>query len=134
MTVIDYNFNKDIDFLKSIPNKEKVELLINPVCYPKCPRRREHYERIGLSSLHTDGIEPFECDAQGRLFHEAMMSPLFISLDNIKNIYAPLGFRNFKIEGRTTPKEDMIEILTYYMIKPEYQLEIRQKLRFASLN
>lgn len=133
MTVIDYNFNKDMDFLKSIPNKEKVELLINPVCHPKCPRRREHYERIGLSALHTDGLEPFVCDAEGRLFHEAMKNLLFISLDDIKNIYAPLGFKNFKIEGRTTPTEDMIEILTYYMVKPEYQLEMRQKLRFASL-
>jgi hypothetical protein len=43
MVVLDYNFNKDFEFLNNIQNKEKCELLINPVCMPKCPRRKEHY-------------------------------------------------------------------------------------------
>lgn len=134
MTVIDYNYNKDFEFLKSIKNPEKVELLINPVCYPKCPRRKEHYNVIGLSSLHVSGLAPFECDAQGKLFYEAMKNPLFISIDDIQNIYAPLGFKNFKIEGRTAPYEDLVEILAYYLIKPEYQIEMRQKFLHATLS
>lgn len=133
MIVIDYNYNKNMDFLKSIKNKEKVEILINPVCYPNCPRRKEHYDKIGLSALHTSGIEPFECDAQGKLFYDAMKNPLFISIEDIKNIYAPLGFKNFKIEGRTAAYDDLVEILVYYMVKPEYQIEIREKLKFGAV-
>lgn len=132
MTVVDYNYNKNMEFLKSIKNPEKVELLINPVCYPNCPRRKEHYRQIGLASIHQYIEQPLECDAQTRMFFEAMKNPLFISLDDIINIYAPLGFRNFKIEGRTAQKDDLIEILVYYMVKPEFHIEMRQKLAHAT--
>ena len=133
MTVIDYNYNKDFEFLQQLQNKEKVELLINPVCHPQCARRKYHYDVIGRMVLHQYIGEPFECDRQGLLFYEAKKNPVFISVEDIQNIYEPLGFRNFKIEGRTAPKEDLIEILTYYMVKPEYQLEIRQKLQHSQI-
>ena len=133
MTVIDYNYNKDFEFLKSIENKDKVELLINPVCDPKCPRRKEHYDVIGRVVLHQAPNVTFECNNQGRLFYEAQLNPVFISLEDIQNVYAPLGFKNFKIEGRTTSTKDLLEILLYYMVKPEYQLEIRQKIQHSEI-
>lgn len=133
MTVLDYNYNKNMEFLNSIEHKEKVELLINPVCQPNCPRRKRHYDYVARISLHQDDGREFECEHQMALFYQAQKSPLFISVDDIQNIYAPMGFQNFKIEGRTTTEDDLIEILTYYMVKPEYQLEIRQKLLHAIL-
>ena len=50
---IDYNFNKNIDFLESIPKKlrHKVEFLCNAVCPPGCPHRKEHYHETGRSHL-----------------------------------------------------------------------------------
>lgn len=128
MTVLDYNYNKNLEFLKEIKNKEKVELLINPVCMPNCSRRSKHYDLIGRLILHMPIDENIDCPCETFLFYKAMQSPLFISIDDIQNIYAPLGFKNFKIEGRTATPSDLIEILTYYMVKPEYQLEIRQTL------
>ena len=133
MTVLDYNYNKNLDFLKTIENKEKVELLLNPVCMPNCPRRAKHYDLIGKSIMHLPIEESIECPCETYLFNQAMQSSLFISLEDIKNVYAPLGFRNFKIEGRTAIREDLIEILTYYMVKPQYQLEMRQKLLFGTI-
>lgn len=133
MTVIDYNYNKDFEFLKTIENKDKVELLINPVCDPHCPRRKEHYDVIGRIVLHQAPDVAFNCDNQGRLFHEARHNSVFISLEDIQNVYEPLGFKNFKIEGRTTSTEDLLEILLYYMVKPECQLEIRQKIQHSKI-
>ena len=88
MTVIDYNYNKDMDFLQAIENKDKVELLINPVCHPHCARRKLHYDVIGQIVLHHNMSEIFECDRQGLLFYDAQKNPVFISVEDIQNIYA----------------------------------------------
>lgn len=129
--VLDYNFNKDFNFLKSLPNKEKCELLINAVCVPHCPRRKQHYELISKIALHQEQEQDFfQCDASRNLFYQAMQSPLFISKDDIQNVYIPMGFQHFKIEGRTTQIDDLIEILLYYLVKPEYQIEIRERLYY----
>ena len=37
---------------------------------------------------------------RGYLFSKAMENPGFIGVDDIKNTYLPMGFSNFKIEGR----------------------------------
>ena len=127
IVVLDYNFNNNIEFLRSLPNKEKCELLINPVCQPNCPRRSQHYEHISKTILYSNE-PPMKCDYAGYLFYQAMTSPLFISRTAIETMYAPMGFQHFKIEGRTTTEFDLTEILVYYLVKPEFQMEIRQKL------
>lgn len=134
MVVLDYNFNKDFAFLKDIKEKGKCELLINPVCQPNCPRRAQHYKVISEAFLHqADLSQPFECPYQAAKFYQAKENPLFIGIDDIQNIYMPMGFKHFKIEGRTTHIDDMIEILLYYLVKPEYQLEIRERLYFGGI-
>ena len=57
-----------------------------------------------------------------------MTNPGFISVDDIKNIYLPMGFINFKIEGRGLGSALILEFLLYYMTKPEYQLHVREEL------
>ena len=129
IVVLDYNFNNNIEFLHSIDHKEKCELLINPVCYPNCSRRREHYEHISKVILRKPvDTSNFECNCETKMFWEAMQSPLFISIEAIEQVYLPMGFQHFKIEGRTTTIYDLVEILVYYMVKPIYQTEIRQRL------
>ena len=129
IVVLDYNFNNNIEFLHSIEHKEKCELLINPVCYPNCSRRREHYEHISKVILRKPvDTNNFECNCETKMFWEAMQSPLFISIEAIEQVYLPMGFQHFKIEGRTTTIYDLVEILVYYMVKPIHQVEIRQKL------
>lgn len=49
-----------------------------------------------------------------------MKSPLFISRSALNNIYIPMGFKHFKIESRTTTEQNLLEILLYYLVKPEY--------------
>lgn len=126
--VLDYNFNKDFKVLKSIEQKEKCELLANAVCYPNCPRRRAHYEYISESALRIPHDDDFICDAMTRPLFMVLDNPNTITVDTIFNTYEPLGYHHFKIEGRTATVSDLIETLVYYTVKPEYQLEIRQKL------
>ena len=55
-----------------------------------------------------------------------MENPGFIGIDDIQSIYLPMGFSNFKIEGRGLGSAMMLEFLLYYMTKPEYQLKVRE--------
>ena len=57
-----------------------------------------------------------------------MENPGFISVTVIEVIYVPLGFCNFKIEGRGLGSALILEFLLYYMTKPEYQIHVREKI------
>lgn len=45
-------------------------------------------------------------------------NPEFIGIQDIKNTYLPMGFTNFKIEGRGLGSALILEFLLYYMTKP----------------
>ena len=59
---------------------------------------------------------------------KAMENPGFIGVDDMKNSYLPMGFSNFKIEGRGLGSALILEFLLYYMTKPEYQLQVREEI------
>ena len=40
----------------------------------------------------------------------------------------PMGFSNFKIEGRSLGSALILEFLLYYMTKPEYHIHVREKI------
>lgn len=61
-----------------------------------------------------------------------MKNPAFISSGDIQDIYLPMGFSNFKIEGRGLGSALVLEFLLYYMTKPEYQLSVREKIYLDS--
>lgn len=124
---LDYNFNNDYRFLEQLNHKDKCELLVNPVCIGNCSRRKEHYECISKRYLH-EPVEDFECEYQFMPFYKAQQNPLFIGKEAIYKTYLPMGYNHFKIEGRCAQDDDLIEILLYYLIKPEYQIEIRERL------
>nr|WP_330364814.1 hypothetical protein [Butyrivibrio sp. NC3005] len=62
-----------------------------------------------------------------------MKNPQFIGIEDIQNIYAPMGFTNFKIEGRGLGSAIILEFLLYYMTKPEYCLNVREELYLDSM-
>ena len=57
-----------------------------------------------------------------------MANPGFICTKDIKEIYLPMGFSHFKIEGRGLGSALILEFLLYYMTKPEYQLHVRESI------
>ena len=64
---------------------------------------------------------------------ESMKNPAFISIGDIQNVYVPMGFTNFKIEGRGLGSAIVLEFLLYYMTKPEYQLQVREAIYLDSM-
>ena len=62
-----------------------------------------------------------------------MTNPGFISVENIRNSYLPMGFSNFKIEGRGLGSAMILEFLLYYMTKPEYQIHVREAIYLDSM-
>ena len=131
LVIPDYNFNNNFEFLSLIKNKEKCKFLVNPVCMDQCPNRMEHYiflSKVGLNKKIPEEESFAACPFENQAFWQAQKRKSFISIDSILNQYVPMGFSHFKIEGRTAEIIDLIEILVYYLVKPEYQLEIRERL------
>ena len=131
--VPDFRLNKSFDKLKALSQhqKEKVEFLCNECCWFGCMDRKKCYETVSRKNLGEDCPEHY-CVApdsgQGYLFSKAMENPGFIGTDDIKNTYLPMGFSNFKIEGRGLGSAMILEFLLYYMTKPQYQIHVREHI------
>ena len=131
--VPDFRLNKVLDKWNTLSEgqKDKIEFLCNECCWFGCRDRKRCYEDVSRKNLGEDG-EEHRCTApnakEGYRFSKAMTNPGFISVDDIKNIYLPMGFTNFKIEGRGLGSALVLEFLLYYMTKPEYQLHVREEL------
>ena len=61
-----------------------------------------------------------------------MENPGFIGIGDIVHIYLPLGFTQFKIEGRGLGSALMLEFLLYYMTRPEHQLKVREEIYLSN--
>lgn len=131
--VPDFRLNKDFTQLNALSDnqKSKVEFLCNECCWFDCHARKQCYENVSRKSL-GDNCEDHICVSpnatKGYRFSDAMQNPSFISIDDIQNIYAPTGFSHFKIEGRSLGSAIVFEFLLYYMVKPEWQLKVREEI------
>ena len=131
--VPDFRLNKAFGELDSLTQeqKDKVEFLCNECCWVGCRDRKRCYENVSRKNLgeacpdhicHAPGAE------EGYRFSKAMENPEFIGIRDIQDVYMPMGFSNFKIEGRGLGSALVLEFLLYYMTKPEYQLHVREAI------
>lgn len=131
--VPDFRLNKAFDQLNTLSKqqKDKVEFLCNECCYIGCKDRKRCYETVSRKNLGENFTE-HHCTApdaeNGYRFSKAMKNPSFIGIDDIQNAYMPMGFSNFKIEGRGLGSALILEFLLYYMTKPEHQLPVREEI------
>lgn len=136
--VPDFRLNKCFDKLEllSEEQKNKTEFLCNECCYIGCKDRKKCYENVSRKNLGEscpDHICTAPNAADGYLFSKAMKNPSFIGTDDILNVYLPMGFSNFKIEGRGLGSAIILEFLLYYMTRPEYRLNVREKIYLDSM-
>ncbi len=132
--VPDFRLNKSFDRLETLSarEKEKVEFLCNECCPIACTKRARCYEQVSRMSL-GERVGDFGCyGADSYSFSRAMENPAFISVKDIRKRYEPLGFTNFKIEGRSLGSALILEFLLYYMTKPEAQLKVREAIYLDS--
>lgn len=132
LVVIDYDHNDDDEYLRQLENKDKVEILCNAVCNPKCPNRTKHYKSISECQINFDPDGLFTCPDDKNTFYQIVKSPKFVSVERIEELTA-MGFKNFKLEGRTADELDLIDILVYYLIKDEWQGLVRHDMQMSSL-
>lgn len=142
IVVADYDLNNRFEILEKLPRKQDVELLVNACCKPECPNRLQHYQDIGMQQIafcehikKTPQI-PFdlsahdphglnECPYTKRNIFAIKGVKTHISPEAIWERYIPMGFEQFKIEGRTASVPNLVETYMYYMAKPECRDEAR---------
>ncbi|MCQ2464605.1 MAG: hypothetical protein MJ095_03375 [Oscillospiraceae bacterium] len=144
IVVLDYDFNNNFEMLEKIPDKSKCEILVNACCQPGCPKRSQHYRDIGnmqraiCAYMKTSRKVPFNPEKYGAKdensdycpymqydFADAKKHATHISPAAIAEKYVPMGFNQFKIEGRTTNAFTLAEYYLYYMVKPEHLDKMR---------
>ena len=110
--VPDFRLNKLYDKLDTLSQvqKDKVEFLCNECCSFYCKDRKACYETVSLKNL-GENCHDHICTApdagDGYRFSKAMKNHGFISINDIISTYLPLGFSNFKIEGRGLGSRDL---------------------------
>lgn len=136
--VPDFRLNKKFDRLALLTQnqKDKVEFLCNECCNFGCTDRKACYENVSRMNLGED-VVPHKCRQPGGeggyKFSLAQKNPGFIGIEDIQKTYLPMGFSNFKIEGRGLGSAIILEFLLYYMTKPEHQLEVRESVYLDSM-
>lgn len=136
--VPDFRLNKDFRHLETLPpaQKAKVEFLCNECCDFGCTQRKACYENVSRKNLGIP-CKDYVCTAphgnEGYRFSRAMENPGFISVKDIQEVYLPLGFENFKLEGRGLGSAMVLEFLLYYLTKPQYQIHVREALYLDSM-
>ena len=136
--VPDFRLNREIEELDNLSSehKDKTEFLCNECCSFDCKARKECYENVSRKSLGEE-CEDHRCvspnASRGYRFSDAMENPGYIGPDEIRDIYMPMGFSNFKIEGRSLGSAVVFEFLLHYLTKPEYRLKVREEVYLDSM-
>jgi len=137
IVVVDYDLNNKFDILEKLPHKEKCEFLVNSNCRPACPNRKQHYYNVGVQQINYANHmrkypdKPYDpiifgdganqnCPFFTRNLFEIRDLSTNIKPADIWDKYLPMGFNQFKIEGRTAWLFNLIETYIYYLAKPEY--------------
>lgn len=147
LVVLDYNWNNRFKELEALPHKDKIELLVNSYCTPHCKRRKKHYEFLGdlqfklnrqVFGSERDMMTPipdtqFPCPNTDLNFYDTLAFETHISPRDIYEKYVPMGFENFKIEGRLMHAVNILESYIYYLVKPEHRDRLRVDMLRALL-
>ncbi len=130
LVVLDYDLNHNEEVLSALqPHADKVEILVNEICYPGCKMRQEHYRNQSQAQLEYDPNLPFKCpnNSTPRVFAECMKRPAFISSEEIEK-YIERGYVNFKIVGRGLSADFVKDSYMYFLVKDEKRDFIRNRL------
>lgn len=131
LVVLDYDLNHDEEVLKELePYAHKLEILVNEICYPHCPMRKQHYLDESRAQLEHDTKSRFNCPNKStpRVFEECKKRPAFISNEEIGS-YIEKGYVNFKIVGRGLPMEFVLESYLYFLVKDEERSFIEKQIK-----
>ena len=130
LVVLDYDLNHNEEVLKALePQAGRVEILVDEICFPGCPRRKAHYADESLRQLTFDRGSVFQCHNMTKKpdFKECMKRPSFVRREELPALIER-GYCNFKLVGRGLPIEMVKESYMYFLVKPEHEAFIRGRL------
>lgn len=134
LTIPSYNINHDMVLLSQLKYPENIELLcIETGCIKNCPYRIVHQDHVSSTIMQIDEENPFDMDTQCPVkdhnWYKSYNDPdVFISIEQIRNLYLPLKLNQFKISGRGPNMHNLfsnLESFLHFFVKPEYQGYIR---------
>lgn len=131
MVVLDYNHNKDDNFLKQVRDPARLEVMPNEFCRPNCPTRQIHYECDSYSQLEQIPAFftcPQKCSSCGFTM-KTNDSPHLLSNEDIRRLNAVYGISYFKIVGRKLAIGLTLEAYAYYFAKTEYRSAVMKILK-----
>ena len=127
--VLNYNLNKDYDFLAQIAHPERLEVMVNELCAPNCPVRQKHYEHESRDQMNGEStLFKEKCNRPKADLMDLINGPIVLSNEEIAHLRADYGIRNFKIVGRNRKREKLVDVLLYYLVKPEHHADVRRLL------
>lgn len=128
MVCLDYNLNHNMKILEEFPMdvRARCEFLVNAICPPGCPQRKEHYKLNSLYHLsYGKSYSMANCQIRENTLHPVMVhSRNNLTPEEIYSTYVPMGYNLFKLEGRTLSSIENICNYVRYMVKPEYQFMV----------
>ncbi len=130
LVVLDYDLNHDQNALEALkPYAGQVEILVDEICFPNCPKRKQHYEDESRTQLEFEKGTVFPCPnrTQKPSFSECRKRPAFIAKEELDD-YVKMGYHNFKLVGRGLPLEMVKESYLYYLVKDSDREFIRKKM------
>ena len=135
ITVLYYGMN-NTTALNELTHPENIEILVSEACIERCPKRFEHYSSIGKLQL-LEPSEPFQCPygcEQYYYYDTPVKRDHYVSMEDIREIYLPIGINKFKISGRQDHPVNIIENYVNYFAKPEFRDNVRNKLLITYWN
>lgn len=119
--------NDDIDFLKEIKRRNKVEITVNPLCSVTCPSRVECANNSHkLQLIYSNKTVYDECNRSYKHFYRKDVK----TLDDIKSMYLPLNINHFTFSPYVNDdNNNLAYFYMQYMIKPEKHNEFLKALR-----
>jgi hypothetical protein len=121
--------NKNFELLKSVPfeKRHKIQILCNDPCPFDCGRVYEHYRATAIYQLYEHDIKEVvtQCTEIPTIFRRnfADNEQNNININDIRELYLPLGYNYFKISGRGLSVLIVTNIIEF-LIKPEYHKDI----------
>jgi hypothetical protein len=116
---------------------DRVEILVDEICLPNCPKRLEHYRDEAKRQLEFEIAAPYGCPnkQERKSFSDCMNKPAFITKEQMKD-YIDMGFRNFKLVGRGLPQDLVLDSYLYFLVKDGEEEFIRTQInkRLAEIN
>ena len=130
LVVLDYDLNHSEEVLQELsPQADRIEILVDEICFPGCPKRKEHYADESRMQLEFEKGTVFPCPNRTTKpsFSECRKREAFISREELPS-YIERDYRNFKLVGRGLPIEMVKESYLYYLVKESEREFIRRKL------